>query len=243
MQELKVSDLIPHKDNDYFFDDIQGDNWKDFVRSIDERGVIEPIVVTQDLIIVSGHQRVRACIELGREVVMTDMRNYQNDDDILRDLIDTNLKQRGIGNPNPLKFGRCIKELERIYGIRNGSTNEKGNNRIGHQNYFGDQITQKDLADKFELTDQQLRNYKKLADSSPEIQEMLETGTIKPTVALKIITTMSEKEQEELNHRLKLIEEILVIRKNEEKVAEKDAISNALLDANFNGKWLTVKNV
>lgn len=33
------------------------------------------------------------------------------------DLIETNIRQRGIGNPNPVKLGRCIKELERIYGI------------------------------------------------------------------------------------------------------------------------------
>ena len=34
----------------------------------------------------------------------------------LKDLIETNIRQRGIGNPNPIKLGRCIKELERIYG-------------------------------------------------------------------------------------------------------------------------------
>lgn len=36
------------------------------------------------------------------------------------DLIDTNIRQRGIGNPNPIKLGRYIKELERIYGIKEG---------------------------------------------------------------------------------------------------------------------------
>ena len=34
----------------------------------------------------------------------------------LEDLVETNIRQRGIGNPNPIKLGRCIKELERIYG-------------------------------------------------------------------------------------------------------------------------------
>lgn len=42
----------------------------------------------------------------------------KNDDKILKDLIETNIRQRGIGNPNPVKLGRCIRELERIYGIR-----------------------------------------------------------------------------------------------------------------------------
>ena len=29
--------------------------------------------------------------------------------------------QRGVGNVNPMKMARCIMELERIYGIRQGS--------------------------------------------------------------------------------------------------------------------------
>ena len=39
---------------------------------------------------------------------------------MLKDLIETNIRQRGIDNPNPVKLGRCIKELERIYGVREG---------------------------------------------------------------------------------------------------------------------------
>lgn len=31
------------------------------------------------------------------------------------------LKLSGIGNVNPMKMARCITELERIYGIRNGN--------------------------------------------------------------------------------------------------------------------------
>ena len=45
---------------------------------------------------------------------------------IIQICIETNIRQRGIGNPNPIKLGRCIKELERIYGVREGSANQKG---------------------------------------------------------------------------------------------------------------------
>jgi hypothetical protein len=82
--------------------------------------------VTQDMVIVSGHQRVRAAKELNMSTIMVDIRKYENDDKVLKDLIETNIRQRGIGNPNPIKLGRCIKELERIYGVRDGSTNSKG---------------------------------------------------------------------------------------------------------------------
>ena len=46
-----------------------------------------------------------------------------------KELTESNLRQRVLGNPNAMKLSRCIKEIERIYGVRNGSSNEKGNNR------------------------------------------------------------------------------------------------------------------
>lgn len=83
--------------------------------------------MTQDMVIVSGHQRVRAAKELNMSTIMVDIRKYENDDKVLKDLIETNIRQRGIGNPNPVKLGRCIKELERIYGIQHGATSFQGN--------------------------------------------------------------------------------------------------------------------
>ena len=53
--------------NNEFFDDITGDSWKAFLESIESSGIIEPIVVTQNMVIVSGHQRVRAAKELELE--------------------------------------------------------------------------------------------------------------------------------------------------------------------------------
>lgn len=41
-----------------------GDAWEAFKESIKTSGIIEPIVVTKDMIIVSGHQRVRAAKNL-----------------------------------------------------------------------------------------------------------------------------------------------------------------------------------
>lgn len=76
-----------------------------------------------------------------------------------------------LGNPNPIKLGRCIKELERIYGIREGSHNEKGNNRIGEPNNSVDQIVQSDIAAKFQMSVDTLQNYKRLAEMIPELED------------------------------------------------------------------------
>ena len=92
MQEILVSELKPHPMNDYYFDDMEGQKWKKFLSSITVRmergqsGIIEPIVITQDKVIVSGHQRVRACKELGIESVIAEVRIYDNEDEVVQDL-------------------------------------------------------------------------------------------------------------------------------------------------------------
>ena len=65
MQQINIDELKPHPRNNEFFDDMTGEKWSEFLESIRTSGVIEPIVVTTDMVIVSGHQRVRACKELG----------------------------------------------------------------------------------------------------------------------------------------------------------------------------------
>lgn len=84
---------------------------------------------------------------------------------------ETNLPQQVLGNPNPVKLGRCIKELERIYGVREGSANERGNNRIGEPKVSDDQLSQSDIADMIGISVDTLSNYKKLTELVPELQD------------------------------------------------------------------------
>ena len=121
--------------------------------------------------------------------------NRTKDDMILEDLICTNIMQRGVGNVNPMKMAKCIMELERIYGIRKGSSNEKGT-IIGHQDNLYDGKTQSELANQLKISQQQLGDYKKLTNLIPELQLMVENGSMKATVGYKIWAKMSQEEQE-----------------------------------------------
>ena len=191
MQEIKVKELIPHPRNEEFFDNITGEAWKEFLKSIETSGVIEPLIVSHDKVIVSGNQRNRACIELGIDTVSCEVRIYDSEDKMLKDLLETNIRQRGIGNPNPVKFGRCIKELERIYGIRNGGDRKSVPNN-------SDVVSQSDLAEMAGVSVDTLNNYKKLTTLLPEIQDLIDTGIVTPTTAIAIARNMSDSEQEEL---------------------------------------------
>lgn len=186
MQQIDIDELKPHPRNNDFFDDMSGEKWSEFLESIKSRGVIEPIVITPDKVIVSGHQRVRACKELGIDTVMCDVHTYNNEDEILQDLLETNIRQRGDIGGSDKKISLRIKELERIYGISVGKPNYEKNSQLK---------TQTDLASYMNMDVRTLQNYKRLADMIPELEELVDTGIVTKTTALAIINNLSEDEQ------------------------------------------------
>ena len=112
-------------------------------------------------------------------------------------LIETNIRQRDIGNPNPVKLGRCIKELERIYGFREGRPEKLSNNfTVNNQ-----PTNESELAEQLGMTRQTLQNYKKLTELVPELQDWVETGILAPTTAIALVKSMSTDEQEEYQNR------------------------------------------
>lgn len=208
MQQININELKPHPRNNEFFDDITGDKWEELVESIrsrvksGKRGNIEPIIVTQDKIIVSGHQRVRAFKELNIPTIESEVKIYNSDDEILQELIESNIRQRGEIGGSAKQVLRRIEELERIYGIRNGSAGGNGSNQYSKKekvldpNNLGQaKITQKDIANKLGMSLETLRNYKMLTDLIPEIEELLDTGIVTKTTAKAIVTQLSDKEQ------------------------------------------------
>lgn len=200
MEEPKISvDVLKsHPRNLEFFDDTTGESWDNFLRSVKTSDVIEPIVITEDNMIVSGHQRVRACKELGIKKIKYSVNHYESDDEILKDLIETNLIQRGIGNPNPVKFGRCIKELERIHGIQQGRRTDI----VKEFDNVASPRTEAELAERIGLTRQSLQNYKKLAELIPEVEDFLDTGMISATTALAIVKQLCIDDQKTLMSQL-----------------------------------------
>lgn len=65
---------------------------------------------------------------LNIQEVPCEVKIYDSEEQVVKDLLETNLRQRGIGNTNAIKLGRCIVELERIYGIKHGNNQRTLNN-------------------------------------------------------------------------------------------------------------------
>ena len=191
-KEFNITELKPHPRNTEFFDDMSGEKWNEFLESIKTRGVIEPIVITQDKVIVSGHQRVRACKDLGITKIACDVHHYDSEDEILQDLLETNIRQRGDVGGSAKKVGLRIKELERIYGI------EHGGDRKSSPNNSDLKKSQSDLATQMGISVDTLNNYKMIAEMIPELSDLVDTGIVTKTTALALMKELPEKEQIEL---------------------------------------------
>lgn len=208
MQQININELKPHPRNNEFFDDMAGEKWREFLDSISSRGVIEPIVITPNKIIVSGHQRVRACKELGITNVMCDVHTYHNEDEILQDLLETNIRQRGDIGGSDKQIGKRIKELERIYGSKVGRPKNSENN--------SELSPQEKIAQKMDMDVRTLRNYKMLADMIPELDELVSSGIVTKTTALAIMRNLSDQEQKEF------IDSILTDKKYTQKQMDEE---------------------
>ena len=110
----------------------------------------------------------------------------------MQDLLETNIRQRGIGNTNQRKMGLCIKELDRIYGIREGSAGKVSKNLEGN-NFIpkNEEELLKSLG--LGVDKRTIQNYKKLTEMIPELEELVDTGIATPTTALAIMRNLSEE--------------------------------------------------
>ena len=85
--------------------------------------------------------------------------------------LETNIRQRGDVGGSAKKVGKRIKELERIYGVRDGSSGK----RILEPNNSAPK--QSDLATQMGISVDTLQNYKLLAEMIPELSDLVDTGT------------------------------------------------------------------
>ena len=201
-QLLAVDSLSPHPRNNDFFDDITGGKWDEFLESVKASGIIEPLVITQNKVVVSGHQRLRACKELGIKNVYCIVRSYKSEDEILRDLIETNIQQRGTISSSKKKQALIIQTLERIYGIQ---TTGRPKNSVNLTEFPDKELTnpppprtKAQLAEALGLSLEQYATAKAVLPLIPDLQDMIDEGNLPATLARHLLARLSEQEQLEL---------------------------------------------
>jgi len=215
LKMVNVNLLKEHPRNKELFDDIQGQAWQDFLESVRTSGIITPLIVTKNedetYTVISGSQRLRAAKELGIKEVPCEVRTYKDrdgitkEDWILKDLIETNLRQRGKGNLNDLKLAKCLVELMKIYGIKRGGDRKS---ELVNSSYQTDKMSdstiefsQSYLAELIGISERQLRRITKLNNLIPEIQQLIDEGKLSTTEGVQL-ATLDEEIQRKLYYAL-----------------------------------------
>lgn len=103
----------------------------------------------------------------------------------LEDLIETNLRQRVVGNANPIKLGKCFQFLNNWYGFERGAKSFQWNqHKEVSEKFFHSPdsdnrpYTQKELAQDYGITQQTMNNYMRLTKAIPELENLIDTGVV-----------------------------------------------------------------
>lgn len=184
---ISINVLKIHPRNQEFFDDISGEDYERFKTSIKEDGVVTPLIVAPDMTIISGHQRTKACIDLGINRVPVIIReDIDNEDEKLKLLLATNF---GRTKNDPSKQRKIMTQYVELCGLKNGEKKNLDDNRLSLEEIaktFGVSVT---------TLKENLFIEKKL---TPELKELLDGGKLSKTTARNVLARLSPEEQKEV---------------------------------------------
>lgn len=190
---ISVEVLKVHPRNTEFFDDINGEEYERFRKSIDEDGLLSPLVVAPDMTIISGHQRLKACKELGyKSVPVIINEGLEDEDEKLKTLIAANF---GRLKNDPIKQAKLIVEYEKLSGVGSSGRPKKTTDNRSI-------IKRDDIAKELGISTTQLNDIKRLTTLLPDLQDIISEGRVTPTTGYKILAKLSEEEQQKLLSQL-----------------------------------------
>lgn len=205
MQQININVLNPHPRNSEFFDDLSGEEFERLKNSIRDEKIYTDILVSPDMTIISGHQRVRAAKELGLTLVPIKIdEDLQDEDSKLRALISNNFGRR---KNDPAKDRKALEMYVSLRGYKHGEMGKGGAKRgqNGLSNLTLDEIAKELNMSKTNLK-RLLRIERNLTDS---MKELLDTGEITKTFAADTLSSLSKNEQEQLISKLDVTGEIV----------------------------------
>lgn len=207
--------LKVHPRNTEFFDDISGENYERFKNSIKHDGILSPIIVSPDMTVLSGHQRLKACRDLNIKLVPVMIReDLTQEDEKLKILLAANF---GRLKNDESKQRKVASEYVKLCGLKHGD-----NQWTDHNGLSLNEIAKQLGTSKTNLK-RALRIENNLTDS---IKELLDTGVISKTLASDVIAGLSPTEQEELLTSLPTTQKLTQKQVQEyiDKIKEKDNI-------------------
>lgn len=232
MQQINISVLKPHPRNNEFFDDLNGEEFERLKNSIRDEKIYTDILVSPDMTIISGHQRVRAAKELGLTLVPIKIDEDLQDEDLkLRALISNNFGRR---KNDPSKDRKALETYVSLRGFEQGRPKKDANMAC---------LSLEDIAKELNMSKRNLQRALRIERNLTEsMKELLDSGEITKTFASDTIASLSKEEQEELISKLdvtktytqkqmqKYIDEIKELKSNPPKPYDYDSTKRELQD-------------
>ncbi|MBF0395761.1 MAG: ParB N-terminal domain-containing protein [Desulfobacterales bacterium] len=188
---MKISELTSYQKNTAYFNDLTGAEFDDLKKSIVTHGIIQPIVISRDNVIISGHQRFRACIELGIQDIPVHVIDVEDVNDHELKLIESNIRARQL---SASEMAKAIKRLYEIKGIKEG--NPKGFNAIHGKEYIAPNcFTVKQLGRELNMSETTVKRIRTLSDLIPELSKMMDNKDISQQVAYQFAQLDAESQQ------------------------------------------------
>ncbi len=194
--QVSTDVLKVHPRNEEFFDDIQGKEYEQFKQSISQDGILSPILVSPDMTVISGHQRLKACKELGINLVPIMIRDDLTDEnEKLKLLLAANF---GRTKNDDAKQRKIATKYVALCGYKLG---DNQHSRVSDNRKPS--MTQEEIANQLGISLTALTDILAIERKlTPEVKEMLDNGVFTKTTASKILTKLSAEEQAELAETL-----------------------------------------
>ena len=189
---VNISELHEFKDNPYQVKD--NEDMEDLIKSIEEYGVIEPLIVRNrekgGYEIVSGHRRKYACEKAGKTEVPVLVRDMDKDMAIIT-LVDSNLQRSDI-LPSERAFAFKMKlEAMKQQGKRNDLTCSKIGNKLSGKKSI--EILAEEVGD----SKSSIHRYIRLTELIKPLLQLVDDNKMAMSPAVEI-SYLKEQEQKDL---------------------------------------------
>lgn len=190
--QLSINALKIHPRNSEFFDDVSGEDYERFKSSIENEGILTPLVVAPDMTLISGHQRLHAAKDLKLTTVPVIINENLIDDNMkLRALIAANFG-RLIFTNSP-KWTKATAEYVKLVGYKNG---EMGRGRGKDCPGGNPKKSLDDIALELGISKRKLSRAIAIENKLSEpLKEFFYSGEIGIKVAADILSSLSKEEQ------------------------------------------------
>ena len=188
IEQLLLSDLVPFKDHPFRV--VDDDRMKETVESIQEYGVLVPIIVRPmddgTFEIVSGHRRKHACELAGVEEIPAIIRDL-DDDEATIIMVDSNLQRENILPSERAKAYQMKMEAIRHQGERNDRTSSQ----IGTKLPRADEIIAQDAG----TSRNQVQRFIRLNELTEPLRDKVDNGELgfTPAVELSFLKPQEQK--------------------------------------------------